>query len=120
MAGNYKESGVVIMHTPAAAVADGQVVRVGAVLGVALVDIAANQSGVVRVNGVFEVPKVAGTAIAQGSQLVFKAATSSFAASNAATVAGDVTGLSAFAWKAAAAGDTKMEVCFTGVPGVVV
>lgn len=106
--------------TRGSAVAAGEVIPVGNVLGVALTSAAANAFSTVALEGVFRVPKVAGSAITRGSRLVYKAASKSFAVSSAATVTGDITGDSVFAWADAASGDTSMLVKFTGTPGTVV
>jgi predicted RecA/RadA family phage recombinase len=69
----FKQMGDVLDHTPGTAVASGAVVVMGAMVGVALANIAANQSGSVQVAGVFELPKLAGDVIAQGVDVYWDA-----------------------------------------------
>ena len=73
MAKNHVQPGKVLdyVNTTGAAIASGSVVVVGALLGVALVDIPVGATGSVAVDGVFSVPKVAGAAIGQGAPGVF-------------------------------------------------
>lgn len=119
MSKNFVQPGMVMQITASAPIASGEVVKVGNTLGVALVNLAAGESGSVQVCGVFTVPKVENSVIAQGEALVFKAASKSFAAGDADTAAGDVTGGSAVAFEGAGAGQTSVAVKFTGVPGTV-
>ncbi|WP_417283653.1 capsid cement protein [Comamonas sp.] len=119
MANNYIQPGKVLdyVNTTATAVASGQVVLVGVILGVALVNIAPGQTGSVQIEGVFAVPKLAGAAIAQGAVPVFKVAEQAFA--GGAAVAGDVSGACAVAFAAAETGAMQVLIKFTGVPGTV-
>ncbi|MEG0937912.1 MAG: DUF2190 family protein [Comamonas sp.] len=119
MAKNHVQPGKVLdyVNDTGADIASGDVVKAGALLGVALKDIPDGETGSVAVDGVFAVPKVAGTAIAQGAAVVFKAATKAFTVG--ATAAGDVSGAAAVAFNAAAAGDTVVNIKFTGCPGTV-
>lgn len=121
MARNHVQPGKVLdyVNTTGAIVASGSVVVVGALLAVALNDIAPGDTGSAAVDGVFAVPKVAGTAIGQGAAIVWKSASAAFAAAGGATVEGDVTGGSAVAFQAAASAATTVHVKFTGVPGTV-
>jgi predicted RecA/RadA family phage recombinase len=54
-------------HVAAGDISSGDVVEIGAVTGVALVDIATGATGAVAVCGSFELPKVGVGAIAQGA-----------------------------------------------------
>ena len=109
---NYENSG--------SAIVSGEVVAVGATLGVALVDIAATTgSGAVALEGVFTVPKVSGAVIAQGESLSWDISAGAFDDSAATAAAGDVTGASAMAFEAAGNGVTTLAVKFTGAPGTV-
>lgn len=123
MTTTFKQDGDVIQHTPSADVAAGQVVKIGNLLGVALVAIAANATGSVKLTGVFLAPKVAGAEIAKGQTLVWDVSANSGAGAfddNAAVPAtGDVSGAAAVAWEAPATAATSMLVKFTGVPGTV-
>ena len=119
MSKNHVQPGKVLdfVNDTGAAIASGDVVKAGALLGVALKDIAIGATGSVAVDGVFTVPKVAGTAITQGATVVFKAATKAFTVGAAAT--GDVSGASAVAFNAAASADTVVNIKFTGCPGTI-
>lgn len=121
MSGNFKQEGDVIQHTATSNIANGQVVKIGNLLGVALVAIANGTTGSVKLTGVFSVPKVSGAVIAKGESLTWDVSAASGAGAfddNAATPAsGDVTGAAAVAWEAAGNGVTSMLVKFTGVPG---
>jgi predicted RecA/RadA family phage recombinase len=123
MTTTYKQEGKVIQHTASANIAAGQVVKIGNLLGVALVDIANGATGSVALEGVFTAPKVSGAVIGKGESLTWDVSASSGAGAfddNAATPAtGDVTGAAAVAWEAAGNGVTTMLVKFTGVPGTV-
>lgn len=119
MANNFIQPGKVLdyLNTTGESVASGQVVVVGALLGVALVNIAPGAVGSVQIDGVFSVSKVAGAAIGQGAAVVYKADLQAFTVG--ATAAGDVSGAAAVAFAAADAGATQAFIKFTGVPGVV-
>jgi len=73
MAKNYIQEGDVLDHIAAAAIASGDVVRMGKRIGVAVADIASGASGPVAVEGVFNLPKVATQAPAQGALLYWDA-----------------------------------------------
>lgn len=121
MADNYVQPGEVIDWTngTGSAVAAGDVVKVGKILGVALVDIAASATGSVQITGVFEVPKVSGAVIAQGENLTWDVSAVGFDDNAATPASGDVTGAPAIAFEAAGNGVTSFKVKFTGVPGTV-
>lgn len=121
MATNYIQPGEVIdwVNGTGSAVVSGQVVRVGKVLGVALVAIAIGATGAVQLTGVFEVPKVSGAVIAQGENLVWDASAAAFDDNAATPASGDVSGAPAIAFEAAGNGVTSFKVKFTGVPGTV-
>lgn len=121
MADTYVSAGEVIDWTngTGSAVSAGAVVKVGATLGVALVDIASTATGAVAVTGVFTVPKVSGAVIAAGERLVWDVSATAFDDSAATPATGDVSGESAMAWEAAGSGVTSIAVRFTGVPGTV-
>lgn len=119
MAKNYKQEGDVIQYTATANIAAGAVVKIGQILGVALVDIANGKTGSVRVDGVFTVPKVSGAVIAQGESLTWDVSAGAFDDNAATPATGDVTGAAAWAAEAAGNGVTTLAVTFTGVPGTV-
>ncbi|MCC6824009.1 MAG: DUF2190 family protein [Verrucomicrobia subdivision 3 bacterium] len=120
MAENYVQPGEVIEFTNSgSAIAAGDVVRIGKILGVALVDIANGATGSVQITGVFTVAKVSGAVIAQGENLTWDASAAAFDDNAATPASGDVTGPPAVAWEAAGNGVTSFKVKFTGVPGTV-
>jgi predicted RecA/RadA family phage recombinase len=125
MATNFQQYGSVVQWTngTGSSVASGKVVKLGNILGVALMTIAAGAVGPVAIRGVFTVPKVSGAVIAQGESLVWDVSANSGAGEfddNAATPAtGDVSGPPAVAFEAAGNGVTSLAVLFTGVPGTV-
>ncbi|CAN7466555.1 MAG TPA: DUF2190 family protein [Acidovorax sp.] len=107
----------------AAAVASGQVLKVGNLLVVASHAAAIGEPVEAKRTGVYVVPKVSGAVIAQGETLTWDVSANSGAGAfddNAATPAtGDVTGAAAFAYEAAGNGTTTLAVYFTGTPGTV-
>lgn len=119
MASNYQQPGAVIDYTAGADISAGAVVKIGKILGVALVDIANGATGSVQIEGVFTVPKVSGAVIAQGENLTWDVSAAAFDDNLATPAAGDVTGAPAVAFEAAGNGATTLAVKFTGVPGTV-
>ena len=119
MATNYVQPGDVIQYTAGTDIAAGAVVKIGAVLGVALNDIANGSTGSVATRGVFSVPKVSAAVIAQGESLTWDVSAGAFDDNAATPATGDITGAAAYAWTAAGASVTALEVMFTGVPGTV-
>lgn len=120
MSTNYKQEGAVIQYTATGNIANGAVVKIGNVLGVALAAIAAGGVGPVRLEGVFLAPKVSGAVIAQGESLTWDVSAGAFDDNLATPASGDVTGAAAHAWEAAGAGANSLLVKFTGVPGTVI
>ena len=121
MSTKYVQPGNVLDYTNGTGsdTASDAVVVIGALLGVALDDIADGESGPVQIKNVFNVPKVSGAVIAQGESLTYDITAAAFD-DNAATAAeGDITGAAAVAAAAAGDGETTMQVLFTGVPGTV-
>ncbi|WP_444909319.1 capsid cement protein [Microbulbifer sp. TRSA005] len=121
MATNFVQDGRMLDFTnnTSALIASGQVLAVGAVLGVAMDDIAVGESGVIAIEGVFTVPKVSGAVIGQGELLTWDVSAAAFDDSTATAATGDITGPTAFAAEAAGDGVTSLAVKFTGVPGTV-
>lgn len=119
MATNYIQPGHVIDWTngTGAPVVSGQVVAVGQMLGVALVNIASTATGSVQIEGVFDVPKVSAAVIAAGESLLWDASAGAFDAKTAVAAAGDISGPPAVAVEAAGNGVTTIAVRFTGTPG---
>lgn len=121
MANNYLKPGNIIDWTngTGTAVVSGQVVVIGQILGVALVDIANGATGSVAIEGVFSVPKVSAAVIAAGESLTWDVSAAAFDDNAATPATGDVTGPPAVAIEAAGNGVTTLKVKFTGVPGTV-
>ena len=116
---NFIQPGKVMEFVAAAAIASGQVVAVGSVLGVSKTAVASGATGELLLEGVYKVPKVAGNAITAGAKLLWDSSAAAFDIGTATAAAGDITGDGVFAFAPAAAGDTSMLVKFTGVPGTV-
>lgn len=115
---NFQQRGDVLTVAAAtAAVASGQVVRLGNVLAVAAHAAAIGQPFEANVRGVYTVPKVAGAVIAQGESLTWDASAGAFDDNAAVAAAGDITGAAAYAHESAGNGATTLAVYFTGVPG---
>lgn len=87
----------------AAAIASGELVKTGLLVGVACTDIANGDTGDMELEGVFEVPKEA-EALTQGAVVYFKAATKSVTATATSnTICG-------YVWKDAASGDATCQI----------
>ena len=106
MASNYIQPGEVIDHTPTSAVASGEAVVIGGRVGVALDDIAANETGSVAMTGVFELPKKDAEAASKGVTVYWNGSALTTTASGN-TEAG-------YAFRAAAAEDTTCHVKLRG------
>ena len=121
MAINFKQPGDIIqwVNGSGADKVSGQVVVIGQVIGVCLVNIANGATGAVALDGVFEVPKVTTAVIAAGDSLLWDASAAKFDAKSATPATGDVTGPPAHAFAAAGNGATTLLVKLTGVPGTV-
>ncbi|WP_444904216.1 capsid cement protein [Microbulbifer sp. CnH-101-E] len=121
MATNFVQDGRMLDFTnnTSSLITSGQVIAVGAVLGVAMDDIAVGESGVIAIEGVFSVPKVSAAEISQGETLTWDASVAAFDSSAAAAATGDITGPTVFAAEAAGNGIASLAVKFTGVPGTV-
>jgi len=121
MATNFVQDGRMLDYTnnTGSDITSGQVVAIGAVLGVADDAIAVGDSGVVAIEDVFTVPKVSGAVIGQGETLTWDVSAKAFDDAAATAASGDITGSIAFAAEAAGNGATSLAVKFTGVPGTV-
>lgn len=121
MATNLVQPGKVIIWTngTGSAVSAGDVVVVGNILGVCLVDIASTAAGAVSIDGVYDVPKVSAAVIAQGESLTWDVSAGEFDDNAATPATGDVTGPPAVAYEAGVDTQTVIAVKFTGVPGTV-
>ncbi len=82
----FRHEGAAIDYTPGAAVAAGDVIVQGDLIGVANADIPANTLGALAVEGVFDVPKASGvgTAISVGSIVYWDAGAKEATTSSAA------------------------------------
>ena len=99
---SYVQDGDLLDHTPSSAVAAGDVVVIGALVGVAPRAIAANAVGALAVEGVFEIPCATGATGAQGSAISYYA-TSGVAHASTGTAAGKLA-------KARLVADTSVHV----------
>lgn len=109
MTSKYIQDGEVIDFTATADTPVNSVVKVGTLLAVTLVDIKAGETGSALTEGVFEVPKATAAVFAQGDTVLFDPANKNFKVGDG--------GANAFAFAAAAAGETTCKVRLTGVPG---
>jgi predicted RecA/RadA family phage recombinase len=99
---SYVQDGDLLDHTPSSAVAAGEVVVIGSLVGVAPRAIAANALGALAVEGVFEIPCATGATGAQGSAISYYAV-SGVAHASTGTTAGKLA-------KARLAADTSVQV----------
>jgi predicted RecA/RadA family phage recombinase len=104
MGTKFRQKGDVLDHVAGGAIAADDVVVMGDTIGIAEVDLATGETGAVAVEGVFEVPKTAGTAWAQGDSIDWDASAGEFH-KGITPAAGDVAACG-IAAKAAASGDT--------------
>lgn len=76
MTNKFVQPGMVIDHTPAGAMANGQVAVIGKRIGVALTAIAAGAPGPLQTEGVFELAKLSTDVVAMGDLLYWDAGNS--------------------------------------------
>lgn len=93
MAKNYVQEGdVLTFSNSGSAIASGDVVVVGNLLGVAIVDIAATTgTGTVQIEGVFDLPKVDAAVIVQGEMVIWDVSAGEFDDDAATPATGDVS-----------------------------
>jgi predicted RecA/RadA family phage recombinase len=110
MATNYHQDGTTVHYTNGTGsdIASGAPVVIGALLGVAVTDIADGHSGAVITEGVVELPKATGSAIAQGAAVDFDLSAGAIDGS-ITPAAGDLLGCGV-AWAAAEAADEVVMV----------
>jgi len=99
-------------YTPSSAVAAGDIVLQGALLGIAIQPIAANALGILAVRGVYDMVKITG-AIAAGVAVYWDVTGNPLggvAASGAVTATATANQFIGYATKAAASGDEAVEV----------
>lgn len=104
MTNKYVMSGDVIDYTAGSNIVAGQVVVVGARVGVALNPIASGSVGPVRMRGVFTIAKLSTDAPAQGALLYWDNGNSRLTTTVGANV------LAGYAAKAAGSGATTVEI----------
>lgn len=119
---NYIQDGDRITYTNGTetAISSGDPVVIGSTIGVACVDIANGASGAVALEGVFTLPKTAGSsghAIAQGDIMLFDISAGEFDIKTATDAAGDILG-GVIAAKAALTTDTIVYARLCG-PGAI-
>ncbi|MDR2212941.1 MAG: DUF2190 family protein [Pseudomonadales bacterium] len=95
-------------NTGNAAILSGQAVLIGAILGVAAVDIGINETGTVHTEGVYDLPKADAAEISVGEALTFDPETGQFGA-------GDPAAAVAWESKGVTTGGT-IRVKLTGAP----
>lgn len=117
MAKNYVEDGHTIDYTATAAISSGDVVVVGALVGISLSDLAVDETGALRMDGVWQVPKTAAGALDQGALVDFDVSAGEFAALGTPAT-GDIVG-AGVVWNAAADGDTTVWVKINAGKGAV-
>lgn len=99
-----------------AAIKSGAVVVIGNLIGVAEVDIAATSgTGAVAMSGVFTLPKVVGSAWAQGAKLLYDVSAAAFDVGTATPATGDVSGCCVAAAAALSAATTGQVLLNIGV-----
>ncbi len=105
MAQNRIQDGEVLPYknTTSDLIPSGSLVVLEAVVGVATVDIAADEEGSVNTTGVWELPKKAGDEVAQGTAVYF--------AGGEVTVTDGGTPSIGYCFRAAAADAATIEVC---------
>lgn len=102
------------------AIAAGTPIAIGSVIGVTCVDIANAATGAVALEGVFTLPKTAGSsghAIAQGDIMLFDISEGEFDIKSATDAAGDILG-GAIAVTAAATTATTVDVKLCGAGAI--
>ncbi|MEX2648152.1 MAG: DUF2190 family protein [Alphaproteobacteria bacterium] len=120
MATNKVQEGKTLTYSNSSgsAIASGDVVVVGEQIGVAVADIPDEASGVLAMEGVFNLPKVSGAVIAAGEEVIWDASAGAFDDNAATPATGDVSGC-CVAWEGAGDGVTTIAVKLNVGPGVV-
>jgi predicted RecA/RadA family phage recombinase len=90
---NFIQDGDILDHTAGSAITGGAPVAMGDSVGVAVGDIASGGAGSVAVEGVYELPKVSGTAWTQGQRLTLDVSAGALVPTSGHTAdSGDVEG----------------------------
>lgn len=110
MATNFIRDGATIRHTETPAVSSGEGVIIGAMLGVAINDIAANTEGEYSVMGVYEMPKLTANVMAVGDVVNWNDSNKEF--QNATS---DLDGVGVV-WKASDGSTTTVQVKLNQAP----
>lgn len=101
----FKHEGEAIDYTPVADVAAGDVIDLGLLVGIAVLDIPAGKMGALKVEGVYAVLKFTGEAVALGAPVYWDAGTSTATGTQAYSEA-----FMGFCSRAALAGDERIWV----------
>lgn len=110
MAKNFIRDGKTIPYTNSgSAIASGDVVVIGNIIGVALGAIANGATGTVQIEGVFELPKVSAAVIGAGESVIYDVSAGEFDDNAATPATGDVSNC-CIAIEAAAATTTTVKV----------
>ena len=113
MRNRFAMGDTVLYSNTGAAIAAGAVVTLRHSIGIAITDIAATTgTGQIAIEGVFQVPKVTGTAWLQGEKLLWDLSALKFDSAAATPASGDIMG-AAVAYGAAASADTVGYVKLT-------
>lgn len=117
MTTKFKQPGDVLdyTNTSGSTIAAGTPVVMGNIIGVALADIANNDTGSVAIEGVFTLPKVTGSAWTIGSKLLWDASAGKFDVGTATPATGDVSVCCVAAGAAASAATTGPVLLNVGV-----
>jgi len=101
---NYINEGTTLKYTASANITSGTAVLVGTKIGVAVADIANGATGILMMDGVFELPKASSDTVAQGAALYWDNSNKQLTTSSSGnTYAG-------YAVEAAANGTTKVKI----------
>lgn len=116
---NYVQDGNAIDWTndTGSSVASGEAVPVGSLVGVASGDIADTESGTLSIEGVFELPLEAATAIAVGDRVGVDASGEVVASGSAGVGGVDQAGIALEALSAAASQTVNVKLTPGGAPG---
>ena len=116
MAKNYQQKGDIMPKVVAGAVASGQVIVTGSLVGISLGAYAVGDTAEIALEGVFEVPKSTGV-ITHGAPVYWATAGDPIggtAGTGAATATATSNTLMGYAWEAAASGDATVTVRLLG------
>lgn len=120
MADNFIQPGHAMTwtNTTGSTLTSGSAIVIGNLLGVALTDIANTASGELAIEGVFELPKLAGADIGQGETVIWDDSEGVFDDNQATPLTGDLSGC-CVAVEAAGNGATVVRVRLNVGPGTV-